>query len=145
MLVGLDWTEPMMNLFLHVTCSCILMHRYLQFYILLYQLLGAFLIVSLSFFLSLPLMLVASWHLSVSLLRSRTLFVPGHLLLILPPFTFSSVMRRPVQTSWRTFLDEAFIRNAKSSYRIFPILTFSLSSTVGVRSHFVASRSLVPP
>ena len=33
LLVGLDWAEPMMNLFLHVTCSCILMHTFLQFYI----------------------------------------------------------------------------------------------------------------
>ena len=35
-LVGLDWAEPIMNLYLHVTCSCILMHTYLQFYILWY-------------------------------------------------------------------------------------------------------------
>ena len=30
MLVGLDWAEPMMYLNLHVTYSCIFMHRYLQ-------------------------------------------------------------------------------------------------------------------
>ena len=59
--------------------------------------------------------------------------------------TFGFVIRRPVQTSQRTFLDKAFIRNAKSSYWIFPILTFPLSSTVGVGSHFMASWSLVPP
>ena len=53
--------------------------------------------------------------------------------------TFGFVIRRPVQTSQRTFLDKAFIRNAKSSYWIFPILTFPLSSTVGVGSHFMAS------
>ena len=34
-------------------------------------------------------------------------------------------------------------RPAKSFYRIFPILTFPLSSTVMVRSHCVASQSLV--
>ena len=33
----------------------------------------------------------------------------------------------------------------KSFYRIFPILTFPLSSTVRVRSHCVASQSLLPP
>ena len=45
----------------------------------------------------------------------------------------------------RTFHDMAFIRSAKSFYRIFLILTFLLSSTVRVRSHCVASRSLVLP
>ena len=30
MLVGLDWAESMMHLYLHVTCSCIFMHMYLQ-------------------------------------------------------------------------------------------------------------------
>ena len=148
-LVGLDWTEPMMNLFLHVTCSCILMHRYLQFYIFLYQLLGTFLIVSLSFFLSLPLMLVASWHLSVSLLHPGTLFVLGHLLLLLHltplPLTSSPVMKRPNWTSWRTFHNAAFIRKAKSFYQIFLTLTYPLSSTVGIGSHFMASRSHALP
>ena len=138
-----------MNLFLHVTCSCILMHRYLQFYIFLYQLLGTFLIVSLSFFLSLPLMLVASWHLSVSLLRSGTLFVPGHLLLFLlltpHPLTSDSVMRRPNQSSLRTFHNATFIRNAKLFCKNFLILNYPLSSTVGVRSHYMAPRSRVLP
>ena len=142
LLVGLDWTEPMMNLFLHVTCSCILMHRYLQFYIFLYQLLGTFFIVSLSFFLSLPLMLVASWHLSVSLLRPGTFFVPRHLLLLLlltpHPLTSDSVMKRPNQSSLRTFHNAAFIRNAKSFCQTFLTLNYPLSSTVGVKSHYVA-------
>ena len=36
-LVGLDWAKPIMYLSLHVTCSCIFMHTYLQFlYILIY-------------------------------------------------------------------------------------------------------------
>ena len=35
-LVGLDWAEPMMLLSLHVTCSCIFMHTYLQFFIFFY-------------------------------------------------------------------------------------------------------------
>ena len=48
-LVGLDWAESMMHLYLHVTCSCIFMHTYLQvsIFVILY-LVGAFLIVSLS-------------------------------------------------------------------------------------------------
>ena len=118
-------------------------------YILLYQMLGTFLIVSLSFFLSFPLTLVASWHLSVSLLRPGTLFVPRHLLLLLhltplPP-TFGSVMRRPNRTSLRTFHDEAFIQNAKSFYQTSLTLTCPLSSTVRVESHYVAPRSRALP
>ena len=34
---------------------------------------------------------------------------------------------------WRTFLNEAFIRNAKSFYQTFSILTFLLSSMSGLR------------
>ena len=47
-LVGLDWAEPMMHLYFHVTYSCIFMHTYLQvsIFVILY-LVGAFLIVSL--------------------------------------------------------------------------------------------------
>ena len=50
-----------------------------------------------------------------------------------------------VRTFWRTFHDEAFIQNAKLFYQTFSILTFPLSFTVGVRSHYVASQSLVAP
>ena len=149
--VGLDWVEPMMQLYLHVTCSCIFMHTYLQVLIFLYIMLLVlfWLSPSLSFFLSLPLTLVASWHLSVSLLRPGTLFVPRHLLLLLhltplPP-TFGSVMRRPNRTSLRTFHDEAFIQNAKSFYQTSLTLTCPLSSTVRVESHYVAPRSRALP
>ena len=45
----------------------------------------------------------------------------------------------------KNFFDEAFIRNVKLSYQIFLILTFPLSSTVGVGSPFVTSWSLIPP
>ena len=94
--------------------------------------------------LSLSLALVASWHLNVSLFHPRTLFVLGHLLLllILPSLLFGSVMRRPVRTSQRTSLDEAFIRNAKSSCQISLTLTYPLSSIVGVGSHCMVPRSL---
>ena len=52
-LVGLDWVEPMMHLILHATCSYIFMHTYLQvsIFVILY-LVGAFLFVSFSSFLS---------------------------------------------------------------------------------------------
>ena len=69
--------------------------------------------------LSLFIWLVYSWYLKrASLLCPRTLFDPGHHLLpllILPPLMLGSVMIKPVRTLWRTFLDAAFIRNAKSS------------------------------
>ena len=100
-------------------------------------------------FLSSFLSLIDLWHLNKNLLCLEILFVLGHLLLlpslILLHLTSGSVMIKPVKTFQRIFLDAAFIRNDKSSFRIFPILTFPLSSTVGVGSHCMASRSLVLP
>ena len=106
---------------------------------------GAFLCVSFSFSF---FRLVALWHLNKNTLRPKTLFILGHLLLhFLTPLllTYDSVMIKPERTFQRTFHDEAFIRNAKSFYQIFLILTFLLSSIVEVGSHCVASWSLVPP
>ena len=142
MLVGLDWAEPMMFLSLHVTCSCIFHAYILSFiFILILIYVGAFPHVSfsLSFF-----RLVALWRLNENPLRPRTLFILGHPLLLTPLLlTYGSTMIKPIRTFRRTFLNEAFIRNAKSFYQIFPILTFPLSSTVGVKSHCMASSSLV--
>ena len=120
------------------------MHTY-QFssFLLILIYVGTFLFLSLSLSLSLS-RLVALWHLNVSLLCPRPLFILRHLLLILPPLMFNSTMKRPVRTFRRTFHDAAFIQNTKLSYRIFLILTFLLSSTIGVGSHFAASWSLVP-
>ena len=126
-------------------------HAYIPLilYILIYLLFGTFLIVSLSFSLSLLLTLVASWHLNVNPFRPGTLFVPGHLLLLLhltPLHLMSdSMIRRPNQTSRWTFHNAAFIRNAKSFCQIFLTLTYPLSSVVGVRSHYVAFRSRAFP
>ena len=139
-----------MYLCLHVTCSCIFMHTYLQFsiFVILY-LVGAFFIVSLSFPLSLFVTLVASWHLNVNPFHLGALFVLGYLLLllllILLHLMSSSIMRRPNRTSLRTFHNVAFIQNAKSLCQIFLTLTYPLSSTIGVGSHFMASRSHVLP
>ena len=143
-LLGLVLAEPVMFLSLHVTCSFIFMHTYLQVSIFLYKLSCCCFYDSLSLSLSLSLALVASWHLNVSLLHPKTLFVLGHLLLllILPLLLFDFVMRGPVWTSQRTFLDKAFIRNAKSSSQISLTLTYPLLSTIGVGSHCVAPRSL---
>ena len=115
-LVGLDWAEPMMLFTLHVTCSCIFMHTYLTFSIFLY------IRTVWSFFYCLflpPLSLVyvsasmAPKHKS-ALSQTLCILAPPLHLLILPLLLFDSVMRMPKRTSWRTFLDKVFIRNAKS-------------------------------
>ena len=95
--------------------------------------------------LSLSCVSLLLWHLNANLLCPWTLYVLGHLLPLTPlHLTFDSMMRGPVRTSWRTFVDEAFIRNAMSFRWNFPTLTYPLSFIVGVGSHFVTSRSLVP-
>ena len=140
-LLGLDWVELMMFLSLHVTCSCIFMHTYLQFFIFLYiDVVSAFLLVSLSpsLFLSVSCFMAPKRK---SIPSQNPL--PSKVILLL--LTYGSVMIKPGRTLRRTFLDKAFIRNAKSFYQIFSILTFPLSSSVAVGSHCVASRSLVPP
>ena len=70
----------------------------------------------------------------------------GHriLLLTLHLLMYGSVMIKPERTFRRTFLDEAFIWNTKSSYWVSPILTYPLSFTIGVGGHYVTSQSLVP-
>ena len=100
-----------------------------------------------SLFLSLSLSCVSLllWHLNANVLHPWTLCILGHLLpLILHHLLFGFVMRTLIKTSRRTFVDEAFIRNAMSFCQTFLTLTYPLSFTVGVGSHFVASRSFVP-
>ena len=101
---------------------------------------------SLSLSLSLSCVSLLLWHLNANSLRPRTLCILGHLLpLTLLLILFTSVMRTPIRISQRTVVDKAFIRNATSFCQIFLTLTYSLSFIVGVGSHIVASRSLVPP
>ena len=136
----------MMFLLLHVTCSCIF-HAYIPFFsiLLILILFGTLLLLSLSLSLSL-FWLVCAWHPSISLLRPEILLVPRHhLLLILPLLMSGSMMTKPIKTFRRTFLGAAFIQNTKSSFRIFPILTYPLSFKVGVGSPFKTSRSAIPP
>ena len=101
------------------------------------------------FFASLSLslfLIVCAWHPSTNPLRLETLFIAGHLLLlILLLLTFDSVIRRTVRTSRRTFLDMVFIRNARSFFLTSSILIYPLSFTVRVRNPFVISWSIVPP
>ena len=92
---------------------------------------------------SLSLSLSCVCHLNANPLHPGTLFTPGRLLLLLLTplhLTYSSVLRRLSRTSQRTFHDEAFIQNAKSFCQIFLILSYPLSSTIGIGSHCVASR-----
>ena len=118
------------------------MHTYLHLSLFWYWYCWCF---SMCFFISLFLLLVALWHLNENPLHPKTLFILGHPLLLTPLLlTYGSTMIKPIRTFRRTFLDESFIRNAKSFYQIFPLLTFPLSSTIGVKSHYMASSSLVP-
>ena len=143
---GLGWAHNAFVFACHMfmPCTCTFRFLYLLYYILL-----VLFWMSPSLPLSLFLMLVAIWHLNVNSFCPETLFILKHLLLLLLltplPLTYGSVMRRPNRTSWRTFHDVAFIRNAKSFCQISLILTYPLSSTVGVGSHFVVSQSRALP
>ena len=141
---GLGWAHDVFTIAYHMLMC---FHAYVRYilYILIYWTVLRHFWLSLSPSLSLSFFrLVASWHLNVNLLHPRTLFVPGHpLLLTLLPHTSGSVMIKLDRIFRRTFLDKAFIRNAKSSCRISPTLTFPLSFTVGNGSHCVTSWSHV--
>ena len=134
----------MMQFLFHVTCSCISYTYVLYFsiYFLYLNCFGAFLIVSL--FPSLfCLCWLCLWHLSINPLRLGTLFIPMPLrFLILLLSLFGSVMMMPTWNSWRTFLDAAFILNAKSFWQTSPTPTFPLSFTIEDGSHYVMSWSL---
>ena len=133
----LGWAEPMMHFFFHIICSCIF-NSYVPFLFPLCTLLRlCFLSLSLSLSLS---WIDCVWHPNANLLQSGTLFVLVHLLLLILPFllfTFGSVMRRPIRTSQRIFLNVAFIWSAMWFYRTFTILLFSMSFTLGDGNLFV--------
>ena len=139
---GLGWAHDIFFGMSHVHAfSCIRTFIYLYSYILM-----CLVIFCVSLFLPLSFFrLVVSCHLNENPFRPRILFVLGHILfLTLHLFMYGSLMIKLERTFRRTFVDEVFIRNAKLSYQIFPILTYPLSFTVGVGSHYVTSRSLVP-
>ena len=128
-------------MFMHFPC----IRTIFLIYLLYLNCFGTFLIVSLSPSLSVCINLCL-WHLNASLLRPRTLFILRHPLpLILLHHIFGSVMRMPKMLSQRTFLDEVFILNTKSSWRTSPTLTYPLSFTVRFGSHCVTSQSHVHP
>ena len=117
------------------------MHTHLFFSIFWYLLWWCFSI-------CLPLSLsriVCAWHPSANPLYLRTLFILGHLFSTPLLFMFDFLMRRPVRTSRRTSPNVVFIRNAVWFYRIFPILLYPLSFTVGDGNLYVRYPWVVPP
>ena len=139
--IGLGWAHDVFIIAYHMLMH---FHAYVPYilYILIYWLWLVLFSVSLSLLLSISCSMAPKWK-STS---SRTFFDSGHLLLlILLPHMFDSMMIKPDRTFRRTFLDELFIRNTKSFCRTSPTLTYPLSFTVVVGSHYVMSRSLVHP
>ena len=116
-LVGLDWVSTYDAIFFSMSHihAYVLFHSYFWIVIVFYFL-----------FLSLSISRINyAWHLSVNLLRLKTLLVPGVLLLIsFPLFTFDFVMGRPNRTSLKTFINVAFIRSAMSVYWTFLTLLY---------------------
>ena len=134
---GLGWAHDVFKFARHMLMH---FHAYVPSfsYILIYSVLVLFwLFLSLSLHSCVNLLL---WHLNANLLYL------GHLLpLTLHHPLFGFVMRTLERTSWKTFVNETFIQNVMSFCQTFLTLTYPLSFTVGVGSHFVTSRSLVPP
>ena len=109
-LVGLDWAST------HgaIIFSTSHVHAYFMHTLSFLSLYSFVTVFSLSLSLSLS-QIDCAWHPSVNLILLETLFVPGLLRLLtfpFPLFTFSFVMRRPIRTSLRTFLNVAFIWSA---------------------------------
>ena len=144
-LVGLNWAEPMMYLLCMSHVHAFSLHMYVFSHIpIIVNCFGTFLIV----FFSLLLLLVT---LVVSMAPKRK-FTPARNSLHSGAFSSSNhaplsfsifVMMMPTRHLWKTFLNEAFIRNAESSWVILLTPTFPLSFTVGKGSLFVTSPSLV--
>ena len=116
--------------------------------LVMFELFGTFLIV----FLSLPLFLftlvvsMAPKHKSTPArnpLHSGASSSSDSASLSLSLSLFNFVIMMPTRHSRKTFLDAAFILNAKSFWQTSPTLTFPLSFTVGNGSHCVTSRSHV--
>ena len=128
-------------MFMHSLCICTLF----SIYLLYLNCFGTFLIVS---FFSLSLLFILIVFMAPkrkSALSWNPLHSGSSFFFILLLLIFGFVMRMPERTSRRTFLDEVFIRNTESFWRISPTLAFPLSFTVRDGSHCVTSWSLVHP
>ena len=142
--IGLGWAHDDFYIACHMFMDFPCIRTLFSIYLLYLNCFRTFLILSLS--LSSICVSFCLWHLNVSLLHPRTLFVLGHPLhLILLLSLFASVMRMLERPSRRTFLNEAFILNAKSSWRTSSTLTYLMSFIFEVGSHCVTPRSHVHP
>ena len=120
------------------------MHTYSLLNILvIFELLGTFLIVFLSLPLLLFTLLVSMAPKRKSTLAQNPLHFDASSSSNSALSLFYSMMMMPTKHSRKTFLDKVFIRNAKSYWRTSPTLTFPLSFTIGNGSHYVTSRSLI--
>ena len=124
-LVGLDWAlthDAIIFSMSHV-------HAYFMHTLSFLSLYSFVTVFSLSLSLSLS-QIDCAWHPSANLIRLGTLFVLGLLHLLIFPFTFfmfDSVMRRPIRTSLRTFLNVVFIQSAMWFCWTFPTLLYPMS------------------
>ena len=142
---GLGWTYDAIS-FSTSHVHAFFMHTYPFFFSFVGTLLWLCFSVSLSLSLSLSLSRInCKWHLSANPLHLGTLFILGHLLLILPLLTFGFMMGRPIRTSWRTSPNMVFIQNATWFYQTFPILLYPLSFTVKDMNLYVRYPWDVPP
>ena len=145
--IGLGWARDVLTL--HVTCSCIF-HSFVCLFVCLFtyssycELFWDF---SDCLFFSLPLLLVTLVMFMAPKRKSTPTRNPlhsgassssDHAILSLV-----SVMMMPIRHLQKTFPNEAFIRNAESSWVILLSPTFPLSFIVGNGSLFVTSPSLV--
>ena len=123
---GLGWTNDVIS-FNTSHVHAFFMHRYPLFSCWYFVVIVFFYF---SLFLSLS-RIDYTWYPSANPLCLGTLFVLGHLLLILPPLMFGSMMRKPIRTFQRTSLNVVFIRSATWFYQTFLILFYPLSFTIG--------------
>ena len=140
--IGLGWAHDVFTITYHMLVH---FHAYVLYilYILIYWLCLVLFYLFLSPFLSLVYVScimapkrksTPSWNPLRSGASTSSNTTPSHV-----QFRDDKTLR----TFWRTSLDEAFIRNAKSFCRISPTLTYPLSSTIGGGSHCVTFWSLV--
>ena len=138
---GLGWTHNAIffayHMFMHFSCICTIFFS-------IYSVVMVLFCLSPSPFLSLS-RIVFAWHPNANPFCLGTFFILGHLPLILLLFTFSSMIRKPVRTSWRTSPNVVFIRNAAWFYRTFLILLYPLSFIVGDGNLYVRYPWVVPP
>ena len=135
--IGLGWANYVFKLACHM-----FMHTYLYFVTFLYTVVLVLFLLSHSLFLALVYSMAPKRKSTPSQnpLRSGASSssdpTPFHVW-----FRDDKAQKDFLQNFW----DEAFIQNTTSFCQTFPTLTYPLSFTVGIGSHFVTSRSLLPP